>query len=665
MTTLQVEILTMPAAELGPENPLAPLAGDGDLHVVDRVDAAVPADMRQNIHYGRLANILPYSLQDGYTRERQQRDFRTAVLENDTLRAVFLLEYGGRLWSLLHKPSGRELLSVNPVFQPANLALRNAWFSGGVEWNIGTIGHSPFTCAPLFAARLAAPNGTPILRLYEWERIRQVTFQIDVWLPDDSPVLFVHVSIHNRRDCEVPMYWWSNIAVPETPATRVLAPANTAYHFTYEQLNVIPVPEYRSVDHSYPTNIDHAVDFFYHIPDERLPWITALDGSGQGLFQLSTPRLKGRKLFVWGMGKGGRKWQEFLSVPGQAYIEIQAGLARTQLEHVPMPANSCWDWLEAYGLLQADPTVIHGADWDQATSAAGTAIEKLIPHRTLEAERERSLAWADLPAAEMLQTGSSWGALEQQRRAAAGQAPLALHFDSYSLGAEQQPWLDLLHSGYFPAADAQPGAGLVQAEWQALLERDPKHTGNWQAMLHLGLMKYSQDDRDGARQAWLASQVLSPNPWALRNLAVLDGQENHPNQAAEHYLRACRMAPDLLPLAVECGKFLTTHGFASQWLDLLDDLPLQVRSKGRIRLLEAVAALDLGQSERAGAIIASLPIIDDLREGELSLSLLWDEYQAQRLALLENLALDDKLRARARHQYPLPEWLDFRMKDGG
>ena len=62
--------------------------------------------------------------------------FRVAVLENDHLRATFLLELGGRLWSLLHKPTGRELLSVNPVFQPANLAIRNAWFSGGVEWNI-------------------------------------------------------------------------------------------------------------------------------------------------------------------------------------------------------------------------------------------------------------------------------------------------------------------------------------------------------------------------------------------------------------------------------------------------------------------------------------------------------------------------------------------------
>ena len=67
-----------------------------------------------------------------------------------------------------------------------------------------------------------------MLRLYEWERIRQVPFQIDAYLPDGSPVLFVRVRIVNPHDREVPMYWWSNIAVPETAETRVIVPADAA-----------------------------------------------------------------------------------------------------------------------------------------------------------------------------------------------------------------------------------------------------------------------------------------------------------------------------------------------------------------------------------------------------------------------------------------------------
>ncbi|QMU71431.1 hypothetical protein [Streptacidiphilus sp. P02-A3a] len=86
----------------------------------------------------------------------------------------------------------------------------------------------------------------------------------------------------------------------------------------------------------------------------------------------STERLRGRKLFCWGTTTGGRHWQEWLPGPDRAYLEIQAGLARTQLEHLPMPARSSWSWIGGYGLLAVDPQTVHGS-WDQARAGAGAA----------------------------------------------------------------------------------------------------------------------------------------------------------------------------------------------------------------------------------------------------------------------------------------------------
>lgn len=658
----------MPAADLGMENPLPPLRNEQELHVAQSVDPAVADDMRCNMNYGHLHSLLPYTMQDNYTRTRRLRDFRVAVLENDILRATFLLEFGGRLWSLLHKPSDRELLSVNPVFQPANLALRNAWFSGGVEWNIGTIGHTPFTCAPLFAARVEGQDGTPVLRMYEWERIRQVTYQIDTWLPDDSPVLFVRVGIRNPNSREVPMYWWSNIAVPETPTTRVLAPANSAYRYTYDGLKVIPVPEYEGVDNTYAAKINRAADFFFHIPDDTRPWITALDEHGKGLVQVSTSRLRGRKLFVWGMGRGGRKWQEFLSVPGQAYIEIQAGLARTQLEHIPMPAYAEWGWLEAYGLLETDAEKIHGLDWKQASSMVKEAVEKLIPHQKLEAEYANSAFFADCQPVEILQRGSGWGALERLRREAVGEPPMCsagLIFDDQSLGDEQILWISLLRKGSFPkpATGLLPTSYMVQEEWKALLESSAMRDNNWLTSLHLGVMRFYKEDYDGARQAWEDSLRLNRTPWALRNLAVLDCKQKRPEAALEKYIAACRLKTGLLPLVIECGKFLVEAGYHQQWLALLSELPIEVHNKGRIRLLEAQALLAVGELNRVKEIIDSLPVIEDIREGERALSQLWLHYHAQFLSRLENRPCDDDLLTRVRKQFPLPAELDFRMSE--
>lgn len=669
MSELRIESWTLPAAGLGPENPLSALRGGQDLHAPERVPG-IPPDMLRNMAYGHVPNILPYTLQDGYGRHLAPRPFRVAVLENEVLRAAFFLELGGRLWSLLHKPSGRELLEANPIFQPANLAIRNAWFSGGVEWNVGLRGHCPFTCSPLFAARVQGADGTPVLRMYEWERIRRVPYQIDAYLPAGSAVLLVRVRILNPHDHEVPMYWWSNMAVPESPDTRVLTPTDSAYSFGYGGggLGKVPIPEVDGVDVTYSTHIHRSADFFFHVPDGERPWITALDGEGKGVAQTSTAQLKGRKLFLWGMGPGGRRWQRFLSLPGRAYVEIQAGLARTQMEHLPMPAGAEWSWLEAYGLLEADPAAVHGPDWALARRAAGEALERLVPRTALDAEFERGAALADRPPEELLQRGSGWGALERRRRAAAGEPPFCdagLVFDDASLGPEQAPWLELLEGGALPAPEAQegPGSYMVQAEWRALLEEAASQGrgDHWLTWLHLGIMRDHAGERDAARAAWERSLARSRTPWAMRNLAVLARKEGQPARAADLYAAALRMRPSLLPLAVECGRALIEAGRPGEWFGLLAEIPAPVRSAGRVRLLEGQAALAVGDLARAGQLFSSPLVIDDLREGERSLSHLWFEYHEQRLSAEESVPVDEALRARVRREFPVPGEIDFRM----
>ncbi|HET6633815.1 MAG TPA: DUF5107 domain-containing protein, partial [Streptomyces sp.] len=246
-TTVRSSTLTLPAAPVGPANPLpALLPPDETHHLTPQERAALPPRMARQLGYEPLRSVLPTGVLDGYRRRRTPTEMPTVEIENDRLRAVVLPGLGGRVYSLLHKPTGRELLYTNPVLQPANFALNGAWFSGGIEWNIGATGHTTLSCAPVHAARVTAPGGGQMLRLWEWERLRDTPFQVDLWLPDGSDFLFVGVRIRNPHDHPVPVYWWSNIAVPEE--CRVLAPAERAYHFGYEQrLSRVPVPEHDGV----------------------------------------------------------------------------------------------------------------------------------------------------------------------------------------------------------------------------------------------------------------------------------------------------------------------------------------------------------------------------------------------------------------------------------
>src|SRR5438477_3225802 len=108
MSQLTIETLTLPAAELGPLNPLPTLASSKIEPL--KIDDTVPEDARKHLGYGCNISPLPYLLQDQYTRTRTDKPFTVAVLENVFLRATFLLQLCGRLRSPIHKPTNRNLL---------------------------------------------------------------------------------------------------------------------------------------------------------------------------------------------------------------------------------------------------------------------------------------------------------------------------------------------------------------------------------------------------------------------------------------------------------------------------------------------------------------------------------------------------------------------------
>jgi hypothetical protein len=669
MSELRLDTWQMPAGELGRPNPLPPLEPKQAVHGGQQRSG--PGELTEettgSIHLGHVPGPLPYPLLYGYTRDRRPRAFRTAVLENDILRATFLLELGGRLWSLFHKPTQAELLYTNAVFQPGNLGTVEVWFAGGVEWNCGIRGHSPLTCSPIWAARVDGDDG-PVLRLYAWERVRCVAYQLDCWLPEGSPWLFGRPRIRNHHGRETPMYWWSNIAMPELDGGRVVVPATETIMLNYDgRIARRPVPVVNGVDLSYPKSPSRSSDSFYVVREPQRPWIASLDADGRGMVQASTPRLLGRKLFRWGQTPGGRNWQRWLCPESGPYIEIQAGLTRTQRECLPMPPGESWSWLEVYGPMDGEPSHVHG-DWAAAVRHVSRRLDTTLPRHGLDAILDATTSLPDRPAAEVLHRGEGWGALERRRREAAGEPSFCsagLVFDDASIGDEQKPWLGLLGKGALPEHDpAEPPASwMVQQEWRDLL-RDAASTGrgdHWAAWLHLGVMAMYHAEPDAARQAWETSLGRAPSAWAYRNLGVLARHENRLGDAADFYLKARELRPDLEPLAFECARALLQTKRPRDLLDLLPRLPASVRELPRMRLHEARAAVDAGELDRAAALLDAPQAFTDMREGERTSTSIWFELQARLVAQREGVPLDDALRERIREELKPPAHLDFRM----
>lgn len=665
MSELWLENELIFVADFGSENPFPQFSERAQGHLATTAD--IPEDMEENLAYGHLPGILPYTLQDGYNRQRRLTPVKVAVLENDILSARFLIQYGGRLWSLFHRPSKKELLYQNRVIQPGNLALRNAWFCGGVEWNIGTTGHTPFTCTPLFTARLNLPDGNPVLRMYEYERWRGVTYQIDAFLPDHSPVLFVHISINNPNPGEVPIYWWSNIAVPEADDVRVVVPADNAFHFDLERhgLGLVPTPIYQGVDYTYSKHTNHASDFFFNIPEGRQPYIAAIDGSGIGLVQTSTARQKGRKLFFWGTGSGGKRWQDFLSPLGGSYLEIQAGLARTQLEHLPMPGRSRWSWTEAYGLLQAEPMCIHGKDWLSSQNEVESRLVELIPSKDLESWHLRGMEIEELPIDQIWLRGSSWGFIEEFRRQKANGIRLGgihLVFERQSLTDKMGMWISLLENGTMQEFENEIPTGFqVSSEWKELLLQSINKNGkkDWLIWYFLGVIYYYEKAHAQARDAWQQSLEIKRTPWNLRCLAYLSWKNGEIIMANKYYGQALKLLPGNYPFLIEYGRFLLETGRENKFLKIISESPKDLQLNGRIRFMAAKAALKLNRLSFVEKFFKDQVEIADLREGEDSLSSLWIEYQMHRNE--RNFNKVGLSKEENQEKFPLPKYYDFRM----
>ncbi len=670
MPRLSLETLTMPAANLGGENPLPMLMPRLSATASGHVDASVPVGDRKFFGYGLDGGWLPHRGQDDYDRHQSARDFVSIVLENEFLRATFLPEVGGRLWSLVHKPSGRDLLFANPVFQPGNLAVRGAWVTGGIEWNACVYGHSPYTCSPLFAAAVEDAQFGSALRLYEWDRTRCVPFQLDFLLPDGSPLLMVRVRLTNPNDATVPMYWWSNMAVSASPDVRVLAPAEKAYTYDYwGPVKAVSVPRHAQFDFTYPTEIPYAADYFFRIAAGARPWIAALDADGRGLIQTSTSRQIGRKLFAWGANSGGARWQDFLSTPGKRYFEIQAGLSRTQLECAPMPADAEWEWLEAYGCLVADPEKVHGDDWSVAIQEVNNRLEQLLDPKLLEDCLNETRSLANRSPDRILHRGSGWGALERIRRIQCLEKPMcssALLFDDDSLTDDQAPWLSLLHDGVFPRKKVveEPGAWMIQEEWRALLQDSIESPGgsHWLAQLHLGLMHYAQGNVAAANGAWQVSLWCEPSGWTHRNLAVISRLQDRKVDALFHYSQAIEMLPGARSLLVECCEYFLELGLAEQTLNIIDRAPRELRVHTRIRFLEARAGLALRLPARLEQVMREDYELVDIREGESSLTTFW--FDLCRAGLNHIHHASNHTCNGCRPNLTVPPRLDFRVTSG-
>lgn len=450
------------------------------------------------INYGYRETAYPYTQQNAYCDEKEQ-PVSVAILENDYLYAEFLPDFGGRLWKLYDKKKETDILYTNDVIRFRNLSIRNAWFSGGVEWNCGIIGHTPFTCSPMYCAQVKGKNSQEVLRFYEFERVRGIYYQMDFWLEENR--LMVAVRIENPNDEIVPMYWWSNMATPEFEGGRVIVPASDAYNNSDGiGIKKSPIPIDGGIDVSYPQNIPDTIDYFYDIDLHEQKFIANVNSEGKGLLQWSSHNLKGRKLFSWGHRKGSKHWQKMLTDKAGDYVEIQAGLGKTQYECLPMPPKTSWSFIECYALADIGSEAVKG-EYKELVEAVKKQISEhgnsdALDKRLFQVENDISLQ-----KGKIIFKGSGMGSLGK------------LFFGGESehlefIPDEECKYWNALADGKDPETDI---ISFPYGESAKRLLEDNTNLCDWRINYQLALISYDKRDFKTAKEQCEKSMILENN----------------------------------------------------------------------------------------------------------------------------------------------------------
>ncbi len=147
----------------------------------------------------------------------------------------------------------------------------------------------------------------------------------------------------------------------------------------------------------------------------------------------------------------------------------------------------------------------------------------------------------------------------------------------------------------------------------------------------------------------------------MRNLGVAAIAEGDPAAGARRLLAAHRIAPAVRALTIEALRALLAAGQPAEVLAAVDGLDRVDRDDGRVQLAEAWAAVECGELDRAGGLLADGIVVADLREGERSLDELWFVYHEARAASAAGRPVDESMRDEVRRAHPLPAAYDFRM----
>lgn len=605
---------------------------------------------------------LPYLIQDHYTRDKKTIQLDAIEYENEVLKAVILPAYGGRVWSLYHKVEEREILFCNPVFQPGNLGVRNAWVSGGIEWNLGQFGHSTLTMDHMYAAICKDEVGREFVRLYEYERIKGLFYQVDMHLLPNDDNLYVYVNIINTHKEERSLYWWTNIAVELNRKCRVLSgtdqviattPINGENTFAHDTLPYLK--SLSDVEGSYPEVFMFSNEYFFqNKKDINDTWEVAAYDDGTTFYERSTANLPYKKMFCWSNEQGGNHWQHFLATDdAPLYVELQAGLIPTQVHGSDIPGKSSVSFTQAFGSMRTEVAKTHETSYLDCVDYCRGAVEEQLPTEQLLMNHEIFEASKDSEILEILHYGSGYALLEEKREE--GFIPANMKF-VYGENDVFGKWESLLSEEKVPElVEGYADSYLTDSVWLPYLEKATDKGGV--ALFHYGVALYENGETEKSIEVLEQYIEISKEQIGYRTLGNLYARLGNVEKSMEWYDKVFDSKEEIhVDYYEEYLRYLDEEGHYEKAWTLYQAATKEVKDNGNVQLRIIGPAIECGAFAFAEELFAIEQT--NIREGEVVLNKHWvrmKELEFQKEGMSEEAAKEKSA------ALEVPYIVDFRL----
>ncbi|PIF05347.1 MAG: hypothetical protein CSA36_07110 [Draconibacterium sp.] len=300
----------------------------------------------------KMSKIYPYFYFDGYAVEGVERDWKVVRLENEYVSVWVAPEIGGKVLGAFEKSTGNDYLYFNNVVKFRNVAMRGPWTSGGIEFNFGSIGHSPTTSSPVDYIVRNNKDGSKSCFVGAMDLSSRTNWVVEIRLPAEKAYFETNGNWSNPTVLPTSLYHWSNAAADASDDLRFCYPG-THYIGHNGDAHLFPVNE-AGIDISVYGNNNFGGSKSYHVLGKYTDYFGGYwKNRDFGFVHFSEYSEKpGKKIWIWSLSRNGQIWENLLTdtMPGQKqYVEIQSGFlfnqaagesSSTPFKHVAFEPNT-------------------------------------------------------------------------------------------------------------------------------------------------------------------------------------------------------------------------------------------------------------------------------------------------------------------------------------